>query len=342
MKKNKGFTLIELIAVLVILALIALIVTPLVMNIVKKSNQAANERSIEGYGKSLELAVASYLLEAKEYPTSLEGLKVEYSGKEVMCGVQTLNEDGPIFLSKCSVGGIAVKDSSTEDGWYHYGKAETVIYDTYKIGDIVTYNGMNFYVIAPSDENTDYVTLLKTDPLTVDEVNKYGTDENGVSHINRYISSSASVAYDSNGYGGMGYFSCDDFKTIDGKGYCGETEVNYDNSDIKYVLDNWSNDTFPKKALKEVSGYKVRLIYKDELTKNLGYEDLPYSIIYPSPNGITPNWIYNNNYYYWMMDEYRNSIFNYWVVGDDGGISGYSIESYNVVRPVVNLYKKVI
>ena len=37
--KKKAFTLIELIAVLVILAILALIVTPLVMNIIRKDFQ---------------------------------------------------------------------------------------------------------------------------------------------------------------------------------------------------------------------------------------------------------------------------------------------------------------
>ena len=35
---------------------------------------------------------------------------------------------------------------------------------------------MNFYVIENSDENSDSVTMLKAEPLTVDEVNKYGKD----------------------------------------------------------------------------------------------------------------------------------------------------------------------
>ena len=38
-KKEKGFTLIELVAVLVIMAILALIVTPLVMNIIRKAKR---------------------------------------------------------------------------------------------------------------------------------------------------------------------------------------------------------------------------------------------------------------------------------------------------------------
>ena len=44
-RKKKGFTLIELIAVLVIMAILALIVTPLVMNIIRKAKTAADKRT---------------------------------------------------------------------------------------------------------------------------------------------------------------------------------------------------------------------------------------------------------------------------------------------------------
>ena len=49
---------------------------------------------------------------------------------------------------------------------------------------------MNFYVIKDSDENTEFVTLLKEDALLIDEVNEYG-----VGHVNMYPS---------NGNGGLG------------------------------------------------------------------------------------------------------------------------------------------
>ena len=63
MKNKKAFTLIELISVLVILAILALIVTPIVLNIVKHAKKSANKRSVDAYGKSIELAVANYLLD---------------------------------------------------------------------------------------------------------------------------------------------------------------------------------------------------------------------------------------------------------------------------------------
>ena len=44
--KKNAFTLIELIAVLVIMAIIALIATPLVMSIIRKARISADKRSV--------------------------------------------------------------------------------------------------------------------------------------------------------------------------------------------------------------------------------------------------------------------------------------------------------
>ena len=119
--RKKAFTLIELIAVLVILAILSLIVTPLVMNIIRKSKDAADKRSIDAYGKSVEIAIASYVLETGFLPTDLSNLEVEYKGKTVICNIMQIKESGGIYLSECKVNNVDVKDSSTDDGWYHYG-----------------------------------------------------------------------------------------------------------------------------------------------------------------------------------------------------------------------------
>ena len=122
-KKRRGFTLIELIAVLVIMAIIALIVTPLVMSIIKKAKISARKRSIDAYGRSVELAIATYLLDNGTFPTNeqLPNLQIEYSGSTVVCNVMSMKENGGLYLSECKVNNVDVKDSSTEDGWYHYG-----------------------------------------------------------------------------------------------------------------------------------------------------------------------------------------------------------------------------
>ena len=121
--KRRGFTLIELIAVLVIMAIIALIVTPLVMSIIRKAKISARKRSVDAYGRSVELAIASHLLDTGTFPTNeeLPNLQIEYSGSTVVCNVMAMKENGGLYLSECKVNNVDVKDSSTDDGWYHYG-----------------------------------------------------------------------------------------------------------------------------------------------------------------------------------------------------------------------------
>ena len=66
--KDKGFTLIELISVLVILAIIAIIVTPLVLNIVRKAKDAAGRliccgmAALIGFQSIVNICVATGLL----------------------------------------------------------------------------------------------------------------------------------------------------------------------------------------------------------------------------------------------------------------------------------------
>ena len=72
--KNKGkklklttlaFTLIELLAVIVILAIIALIATPIILGIIKDTKEESNKRSVEMYAKAVENAITKYQLDGK-------------------------------------------------------------------------------------------------------------------------------------------------------------------------------------------------------------------------------------------------------------------------------------
>lgn len=121
MKKNKAFTLIELIAVLVILAIISLIVAPLLLNIIRRVKDVANKRSVDGYGRAVEYAMASYQLEHLAYPDTFDKLEIEYKGNKVECKTNRINPDYSIYLSECKVNGRLVKDDKEVDGYYHYG-----------------------------------------------------------------------------------------------------------------------------------------------------------------------------------------------------------------------------
>ena len=54
---KKGFTLIELMAVIIILAVIALIITPIVNNSIADSKIGSNARSVEAHIKNIESAI---------------------------------------------------------------------------------------------------------------------------------------------------------------------------------------------------------------------------------------------------------------------------------------------
>lgn len=46
-------------------------------------------------------------------------------------------------------------------------------YTEYKIGDVIPYNGMNFYVIKDSSSDEGSVTMLKAEPITSSEISSY-------------------------------------------------------------------------------------------------------------------------------------------------------------------------
>ena len=304
-RKRNAFTLIELVAVLVIMAIIALIVTPLVMSIIRKAKISADKRSIDAYGRSIELAIAGYLMDTGSFPTDINQLTIEYSGDEVVCATTQLNTDSSVYLAGCTVGGRSVEN-------YTYGSDKTPpapTYTAYNVGDEVTYNGVDYYVIKDSDTTEDSVTLLKAEPLSYEDVQTYSAG------------TGASTS-DQNGYGGMQY---------------GET-IAYSTSYVKQIVDAW-------KTAKAPQATEARLITMDELIENLGYEQI---MIDPSTQGynyslVTPTWVYNSNY--WTMSPENDSETSVCSVRTDGSVSTGSHVKYSnsiAVRPVTVLPKSAL
>ena len=318
---RKGFTLIELIAVLVIMAILALIVTPLVMLIIRKARVSADKRSIDAYGRSIELAIAGYLLDNGTFPINIGELTIEYSGDEVVCSTTMLNSDSSVYLAGCRVGGRNVEG-------YTYGSDKTPTYTAYSVGDEVTYNNINYYVIKDSSESEETVTLLKEKPLTVAEVNQYG-----VGHINKYTHDPVGTAYAYNGYGGMAYYSSETCGYVNNNLVSDGCTTDYELSEIKYVVDAWKTAEAPLAT-------EARLIELDDLKNNLGYElDTSATSEAYIPSASTPSWVYNSKYYYWTMTQYQNLVSRVWSVNRDGGLIGSDVGHGYVVRPVITILK---
>ena len=231
-----------------------------------------------------------------------------------------------MLLLICKVGNSDVKDKNTSDGWYHYGKKTT--YKAYKIGDEVIYNGINFYVIENSDENSDSVTLLKEEPLKKGEVDLSSTEI------------ANKVYYDDNNYLTMPYYARDNCISAGGDSGC---TTDYKLSDVKQVVDVWSNSKLKSSDLKEdKTGYSARLITYNELLDNLGYGDNGQGTIKMSQNGETPSWVYK--YYYWTMSQYEDSTSYVWSVDDSGYVLHHIVYSHYrySVRPVITIKKSAI
>lgn len=80
MKRKRGFTLVELLAIIVILGIIALIATPMTLNVINSVQKGAAERSAGNYIKAIETTVSASLL----------------SGEEIKDGLYTTDENGAI------------------------------------------------------------------------------------------------------------------------------------------------------------------------------------------------------------------------------------------------------
>lgn len=340
---KQGFTLIELIVVLVILAILALIVTPIVLNIIDKATDSANKRSVDSYGKAVELAMQSYKLEHGKFTYDVNELNIDYSGNNITCDEIVLNENGSVFISKCKIDGEYVEDQKTSDGYYQYGE----IIPDYAIGDIVTYSNIKFYVINNSNTSIDHVTLLKAEPLTVDEINIYGTG-----HVNMYVPTDRNYyqkAYNQNGYGGMAYYTSETCGYPNNDYVKTECITEYDQSDVKYVVDNWSNSIIVNgdDLLIDSLGYKARLITTTELIKNLKYTNN----VNRCASSETPEWEKNIKVDYWTMDETTKenllvSTTNtgpiIWVAGHEW-LNTADVDMYTkTVRPVITIKKSAI
>lgn len=120
--KKRGFTLVELLAVIVILAIIALIATPVILNVIEKSKKGAAENSAQGYIEAVEKQQARNLLD-------------EDTTNDITDGVYKVND--------LTIKEVKVKGDKPSEGWVEIEKKQVVSYSI-KIGEyVVKYNKKN-------------------------------------------------------------------------------------------------------------------------------------------------------------------------------------------------------
>ncbi len=187
---------------------------------------------------------------------------------------------------------------------------EVANYRVYHQGDKITVNNEDYWIIARSGIGQDYVVALKDEPLTVEEVNLYGSS----------ISVSAG---NQNGYGKMAFGSTNEYST----------------SNIKIVVDTWANDKFANDILKEIDGYKSRLLMESDFMV-LGYSGR-YVHGYTNVSNV-PNFVYSYTDYYTAYKSTRGAIT--YVAVDGQIISGGGPQPHveRLVRPVINVYKSAL
>ena len=140
--------------------------------------------------------------------------------------------------------------------------------------------------------------------------------------VQTYSNGTVAEVSDHNGVGRINYHS---------------ESSDYSISYIKTTVDAWKRDKAP-------AAIEARLITFDELKDNLGYTygEVGTSMVW-HPGESTPNWIYNNAYWYWTMSPNEDSSSSVWEVGSDGSLSTCSVyNGHMMVRPVIVISKSAL
>ena len=238
-------------------------------------------------------------------------------------------------------------------------------YNTYSVGDQITFAGSNWYVIKDSTSDEDYVTLMKEKALTSAELGEYASNytrictaeeaeygDNGCTTEGQVIieKRDAMLYYWSDMCHENGLYG---YTEYDDSGCAGHND--YEGSKVKEYLDGTYINTLGTENLKEIEGYKIRLITTEELNTNLGWNSLDKEVT-DSDNSNVPTWVYQN---FGELSDYSNGLMGYWSMtpydefdnaqsiqissyGCLGGTCAWYLPAMTGVRPVINLLKSSI
>ena len=167
--KEKGFTLLELLAVIVILSVITLITVPMVMNVIEESKKKALVSSVQGildstnyFTMSHEKGVYEFLFDEEHKGSTLKGEKLEYKGN--------IDGEGKLYLDKEGNTSICISN----DKYYAYKNYNSgIIVGNKKTGNcIIGFDALTNKYVAMLDNGTGNISNV----YSKDEVNNLVDD----------------------------------------------------------------------------------------------------------------------------------------------------------------------
>lgn len=260
------------------------------------------------------------------YPTNKKTVKTKPE-TSVNDNIWDKNAIRPVInLNKCAIETNNPKCDIYKAEAKCYTKKDKM-YKSYKVGDTINYRNEQYHVIEYSGNTTNYVTLLKDNPLRINDVKK--SKETIINNIK--------------------------LSTIDGKASfnCNGEKCNkYNNSNIKKIVDNWVKNELNENDLIEVSGYKARLLKLEDFINNFSYvehlidyslgAEIPYTVY--EATASTPQFIKQQFFgFKWTMSELDDN--DLWIDSDNNTLKPSNKSScYNqgLISPVINLKKEVL
>jgi len=210
-------------------------------------------------------------------------------------------------------------------------------YISFNVGETVSYNGIDFYVIKDSDSSDSTLKLLKAEPIKSAEIKGYLSATEVASKVDiteKYIK--------------MAYYARDNCVSAGDISGC---STDYKVSDVKQVIDVWVSNYVNLNDLElDYTGFSSRLLTIDDLKNSLGYQYIEKgtSMVYKSTES-TPQWLYDVDYNYYTMSPNEDSDSSVWAFFGNNSMGelislsvGKSTNNVSSVRPVITLKKTAL
>ncbi len=177
---RKGFTLVELLAVIVILAIIALITVPLIINIVESSRKGAARSSAYGYMEGVNIFYSKELLKGSNFTLNgtlnvdengyLEDNKIEVEGTMAKGGHLTYN-NGKVSEGCLTINEYKVSIENDEVTNVEKGSCDGT--STEPVEPVIEESPTEWFIFEDNSDGTATLKSLSTKWEELEDENKY-------------------------------------------------------------------------------------------------------------------------------------------------------------------------